>query len=336
MLFLPLLAAAEPLDVLSAEGCLACHPAGGAGVGPSLAELVGRTEVVVRAGAPVTVTVDVTHIRRALTDPNADVVQGFVGGVMPAVTAPARVDALVAALAGLAEPAPPSRWWIVGVFAGGLGFTGGHLLLSSQALRARLVARVGENAFMALYSAPISAALALLVYAWTKAPYIPVWDPAAWTRWAPALVMPFVMIAQVAGYSTPTPTMAGMADRVGEAPRGIHRITRHPVNITAAIWAAAHLLPNGDVASIGLFGTMLVLGVAGSLHIDRRRAAANPDAWARYAAQTSAVPFLAIAQGRNQLVLAEIGAARIVVGLVLYVVLLVWGHGWAIGASALP
>ena len=338
-LLAPLALAADgpaPLDVLAAESCLSCHPGGGAGVGPSLADLLGRTEVVLRDGTPTTITVDAAHIRRALMDPNADVVEGYPSGIMPAVRDEARVDALVSALAALDAPPPPSPWWLVGVFAGGLGFTGGHLLLSSTALRARLVARFGENGFMGLYSLPISVALGLLIWAWTEAPYVPVWEPVAWTRWAPALVMPFVMIAQVAGYSTRTPTMAGMADAVNEEPRGIHRITRHPVNISAAIWAAAHLLPNGDVASIGLFGTMLVLGWAGSVHIDRRRAAANPEAWERYAALTSVLPFVAIAQGRNRLAIGEIGAVRIGAGIALYVVLLLWGHAWMMGASALP
>lgn len=330
------LAAAEPLDVLRAEGCLACHPGGGRGVGPALAGIVGRTETVIRDGASVTVTVDEAFLRRALTEPDAEGSVGFPPGVMPAVTDPARVDRLVAAITALSPAPAASPWWLAGVFAGGAAFTGGHLLLSGARIRASLAARFTEYGFMGIYSVPASLALGLLIYAWTRAPYVPLWDPAPWTRWVPALVMPWVMIAQVAGYSTPAPTMAGMAGKLADAPRGIHRITRHPVNISSAIWAFAHIFPNGDLASIGLFLTILVLGVAGSLHIDRRRARASPEAWARYAALTSVIPFAAILEGRNALSLREIGVWRIVSGIALYVGIVGWAHPWLIGASAWP
>lgn len=338
LLWLPLALAEPPatgLDVLRAEGCLACHPGGGRGVGPDLTALVGRTERVIVDGVTVDVVVDEAYVRRALLEPGAQVVEGFAPGIMPAVTDPARVDALVAAVTALTPTPRPSSAWLGAVLLGGVGFVGGHLALSGRAFRDRAVARLGEYGFMGVYSLLVALPLGLLVYAWTQAPYVELWAPAAWTRWVPALVMPWVMIMQVAGYSTPSPTIAGMASTVGESPRGIHRITRHPVNISTSIWALAHLFPNGDVASIGLFGAILVLGVVGSLHIDRRLARRSPEAWARYAAVTSVVPFAAIASGRNSFSFSEVGVLRIVGGLALYALIL-GGHAWMIGASPWP
>lgn len=325
----------DPVATLRAEGCAACHPDGGAGVGPALAALVGRAEPVHTAGALHTVTVDDDYLRRALAEPDADVVDGYAAGLMPPVTDPARQDALLATLHALTPPTPASPAWFGGVAAGGLLFTGGHLLLAAARPRARLVARFGEGGFALLYTAITGAGLGLLVWAWSRAPYVEVWPAAAWTRWVPFVVMPFVLIAQVAGYSTPGPTWAGMAARAAEPARGIHRITRHPVNITTTLWAAAHLFPNGDLAGIGLFVSVGLLGLAGSLHLDARRAAADPEAWAHYAAQTSVFPFVAILQGRNRLDLRELGAWRILLGLAAYGGVLSV-HLWLIGASPWP
>lgn len=339
LLWVPLVLAEPPgpsgIEVLRAEGCLSCHPGGGRGVGPDLTALVGRTEAVVRDGTVIDVVVDAAYIRRALTEPNTEVVVGFPPGIMPTVTDPARVDALVAAVTVLTPTPRPSSAWLAAVLLGGVAFVGGHLVLSGRLVRDRVVARLGEYGFMGAYSIVIGLGLGLLVYGWTKAPYVELWAPSAWTRWVPALVMPWVMIMQVAGYSTPSPTIAGMASTLGESPRGIHRITRHPVNISTSIWALAHLFPNGDVASVGLFGAILVLGVVGSLHIDRRLARRSPEAWARYAAVTSVVPFAAIASGRNSFSFSEVGVLRIVGGLALYALIL-GGHAWMIGASPWP
>lgn len=53
--------------------------------------------------------------------------------------------------------------------------------------------------------------------------------------------------------------------------------------------------------------------------------------WQRFAAVTSHIPFVAIAQGRNRLVLAEIGWAKPAIGLALYA-LVFWAHPWLFGA----
>jgi uncharacterized membrane protein len=102
-----------------------------------------------------------------------------------------------------------------------------------------------------------------------------------------------------------------------------------------AIWAAVHMLGNGDVASLLFFGAFLVTSVAGMPSIDAKLARRDPAAWSVLAAGTAIVPFAAIVQGRNRLVWHEIGWWRIGLGLILWGLLL-YLHPILIGASALP
>ncbi|MNC99817.1 NnrU protein [compost metagenome] len=77
------------------------------------------------------------------------------------------------------------------------------------------------------------------------------------------------------------------------------------------------------------FGGLLLLAGLGTILMDARKKA-NPD-FARFAAVTSNIPFLAIAQGRNHLSWREIGWLRPAIGLALYAALF-GGHAWLFGA----
>jgi uncharacterized membrane protein len=82
------------------------------------------------------------------------------------------------------------------------------------------------------------------------------------------------------------------------------------------LWAAAHIVARGDLKSLVFFGGFLLLALVGTLSMDARKRA-NPD-WGRFAAATSHVPFVAIAQGRNRLDLHEIGWLRPAIGLAVF------------------
>jgi uncharacterized membrane protein len=102
-----------------------------------------------------------------------------------------------------------------------------------------------------------------------------------------------------------------------------------------AIWAAVHMIGNGDTASLIFFGTFLITALAGMPSIDAKLAHRDPVAWSALAARTAIVPFGAIAQGRNQLVWGEIGWWRFGLGLVLWGLFL-YLHPLVIGVSPLP
>jgi uncharacterized membrane protein len=95
------------------------------------------------------------------------------------------------------------------------------------------------------------------------------------------------------------------------------------------LWATAHILARGDSRALVFFGGFLVLAALGTLLMDHRKRT-NPD-WARFAAVTSNLPFLAIAQGRNRIVWREIGWQRPLVGFALFVALLL-AHPWLFGS----
>ena len=84
-------------------------------------------------------------------------------------------------------------------------------------------------------------------------------------------------------------------------------MTRHPMLWSFAIWAAVHILGNGDTAAIVFFGAFLVTVLAGMPSIDAKLHRRDPATWQGLAAMTSIVPFAAITQGRNRFVPNEIG-----------------------------
>ena len=131
------------------------------------------------------------------------------------------------------------------------------------------------------------------------------------------------------------PTAIGGETALRQEPRGIVRVTRHPMLWSFALWAAVHVLGNGDVASLLFFGAFLLTALAGMPSIDAKVGARDPEGWRHFAAATSILPFGAITSGRNRFAPAEIGWAPVALGVALWAVLL-WAHPWIFGLSALP
>ena len=211
-------------------------------------------------------------------------------------------------------------------------FVGAHFVLSATPVRRRLIAGLGRYGFLGLYSLIAIASLTWLVWSYRLAPYHYVWGTPEWARWLALGVLPLAFVLVLAGYLTPNPS-AVMADSVlkrDNPAQGIIAITRHPVMIGIALWAAAHIIANGDVAGLILFGSQLILAVGGIAHLEARRAASGDGDWQRLKARTSIVPFVAIAGGRARFAFGLADWGFVLGGLVLYAVLLKI-HGWAFG-----
>ncbi|MBI2382614.1 MAG: NnrU family protein [Gammaproteobacteria bacterium] len=216
--------------------------------------------------------------------------------------------------------------------AAALFFVGIHLLISGTALRDVLVRRMGEPGYRGLFSALSAAGLAWMIWAYGQA-RVPAVTPLSEYR-ALAAALVFVAIALVVfGVLTRGPTaMGGEAKLAGEdAARGIHRVTRHPMLWGFALWAATHMAFNPEPANLVFFGAFLALGLCGPLSIDAKRARRFGTDWERYRARTSNIPFLAILQGRNRLVLAELRLRNLAVAAVAYVGF-AWMHARWFGA----
>jgi uncharacterized membrane protein len=211
-----------------------------------------------------------------------------------------------------------------------------HLLVSGTRVREVLVGRIGEGAYMGLFSLASAVGLIWLILAFGDArgePQAAFWTATPASRPVQIVVQLPALLLIVVGLTTRNPTSVrqeGALQRP-DVVQGVLRITRHPFLWGVALWAAGHLMVNGEPASLVLFGTLLVLSVAGTFSIDAKRRRALGDAWAPFAAATSNLPF-----GRGLHVsVREIGLWRLLLGLVIWAGLLL-AHPHLFGVPALP
>lgn len=214
-----------------------------------------------------------------------------------------------------------------------------HLLVSGTRVRDALTGRIGDGPYMGLFSLASVAGLAWLIVAFGAARADPAnaayWAATPVTRHVQLVLQLIALLFVVIGLSTPNPTSVrqeGALDRP-DAVKGMLRITRHPFLWGVAIWAAGHLLVNGDRASLVLFGAMFVLALFGTSSIDAKRRRKLADKWDAFAAQTSNVPFAAILAGRQTLKIGEIGWWRILLAVAVWAALIV-AHPYAFGVPA--
>lgn len=156
------------------------------------------------------------------------------------------------------------------------------------------------GAWKGAYSLVSIAGFALLVYGYGLARQSPVvlWTPPAAMRHAVLLLMLPVFPLLLAAY----------------LPGRLQRATKHPMLLAVKVWATAHLLANGTLADVILFGAFLVWAVLDRMAV-KRRAAPRPLPGAPPAAKNDAI--------------AVIG------GLALYALFVGWAHRWLIGVSPL-
>jgi uncharacterized membrane protein len=200
-----------------------------------------------------------------------------------------------------------------------LVFLATHFVTSTP-VRPALVNAMGEWPYRGAYSTVALITLVWMAWAYAGAPRDQLWTG---FREISYVLMPLAFVLIACGYWR-NPTMVG-ADKLlkSEDPaRGIIRITRHPIMWGIMLWAAAHILARGDAKSLVFFGGFLVLAAVGTLAMDSRKRN-NPD-WPRFAAVTSHVPFVAIAQERNRIVWREIGWLRPAIGLAAFFAVLVF------------
>ncbi|MFG1285874.1 NnrU family protein [Xanthobacter versatilis] len=138
-----------------------------------------------------------------------------------------------------------------------LVFLGIHVVGSLRGLRAKLIARVGEAAYKGFFSLLAISGLLLTAYGfalWRANGAPDLWDPPLGMTHLTKLLMVFACIALVAS----------------KVPSHIKAWLKHPMLVGVKIWALAHLLANGDVASIVLFGSVLAWAVYDRTAVKRR------------------------------------------------------------------
>lgn len=211
-----------------------------------------------------------------------------------------------------------------------------HVALAEQPLRGALVRRLGERPYLFAYGA-----LAILQLLWIgaaidAAPIVIFWQPPGWTHLVPLLVMPLALLLIVCGFTqnNPTATMAP-AQAARREVTGILAVTRHPVMWGLGLWSLSHLAVVGTLAEALRFLCFAVLALAFLPRIEaKQRAKWGEAAWADFAARSSSLPFLALAQGRARLAWREIGGLRILAAAALYGALLIGLHRELTGLPA--
>jgi uncharacterized membrane protein len=189
-----------------------------------------------------------------------------------------------------------------------------HVVLSSNPLRPRAVRLFGERLFQGLYSLVAFAVFVplVLVYAGNKH-----MGPLLWSV-EPNFVIDIITrigntiaaLLVVAGLFRPSPT--GVTGTPTRRPRGVQRITRHPLFMGIVLWALMHLLVNGFASDVMFFGGFVLFGLLGSWHQDRRQKALPDGSYAKFCEQS---PFLPFTGGGIIKGLREIGVLPIVIAL---------------------
>ncbi len=179
-------------------------------------------------------------------------------------------------------------------------FIGTHVVTTQREMRAGLIGRLGEGTYKIAYSVASIVGVVLIAYGFARyraAGWIDVWSPPAWTRHVAVLLVWPAIICVVAAYS----------------PGRIKTTLKHPMLVGIKLWALAHLISNGDLGSIILFGALLGWAVFDRISLKRRT---DPGA-----------PPIAVGGPRQDVI-------AVVVGTLIYVALGLLFHPYVIGVPA--
>ncbi len=199
-------------------------------------------------------------------------------------------------------------------------FAATHAAPAHPGIRSRLVRLMGQPLYLVVYSAASLGLLLWVVAVYRAAPFIEVWETPAWWRRAALIVVGPAVLLLVLGLRPPQPGQLG-----------VYAITRHPAMWALALWAAVHVVGNGDVASILMFSLFGLLALPGAANAGRRwRNAMGEDGWQRFEAATNVVPFVALARGSAKLSPAHIPPRGLVLAVSIYAALVLL-HGPVIG-----
>ena len=181
-------------------------------------------------------------------------------------------------------------------------FLGVHSVrIVADGWRTQMRARLGEGAWKGLYSVASVVGLVLVVWGYGLARQQPVvlWNPPVGMRHAASLLTLIAFVLLAAAY----------------VPRNVFKARlHHPMVLGVKVWALAHLLSNGNLADVLLFGSFLLWAVL-SFRAARQRDRAQGTVYAAGSAAGT--------------------AAAVVVGAVAWAGFAFWGHAWLIGVAPL-
>lgn len=185
-------------------------------------------------------------------------------------------------------------------------FLGVHAFTMARQPRAALVGNMGEGAYKGVYS--LASLVGLVLIAWGFGQYraggwVDVWYPPVAMRHLALLLNWLAFVFLVAAY----------------VPGRIKRTLKHPMLAAVKVWALSHLLSNGDLGSMLLFGAILAWAVVARISLKRR-----PDEVLQHGG-----PMAAPAGWRNDII-------AVAAGTVIWFAFARWLHPLLIGVNVWP
>ena len=215
-------------------------------------------------------------------------------------------------------------WWLL--------FGGTHVIGSTVPVRTALIARLGTGGFKGLYSAVSFATFVPLIWVYFHNVHAgtQLFAPSASMRSVTEALMVLALLILVQSLMTPSPltTQSEMSGEYPAEPRGIQRVSRHPMNLAFSLFGFAHMLSNPFVGDWTFFGGFVVYGMISAVHQDLRTLASGRPEVASFQEATSVVPFAAILAGKQKLALGEYSQVGFAVGALLAAVLWFFHGTW--------
>lgn len=192
--------------------------------------------------------------------------------------------------------------------------------------KAQIVAHLGARGFTLGYSTLSIAALTLVIIAANRAPYVELWPWAPWQNYVTLIAMAgAVLIASLAiGRPNPLSFGGGNNDRFDPQAAGIIGWARHPLLAALLLWSLGHLIPNGNLAHLILFGLFASFSFFGKRIIDKRnQRLLGLEKWQH------------LSHTQRDIAITRTGLIRVCIGIAIYLLLL-HVHSAIIGVTPLP
>ena len=171
-----------------------------------------------------------------------------------------------------------------------IAFVGTHFVLSHP-LRAPIVRRVGEPAFLGIYSLVAFATLGWMVVAFRAAPAADLAGSGD-IGWAVASVLTVPALVLFLGSLSKNPALPNPRTQaaVNRAPTGVFAVTRHPMMWGFALWGIAHIVLWFDIRTLIVAGAITFLALVGAHMQDRKKRRLLGNGWASWQSRTSFWP----------------------------------------------
>jgi len=211
------------------------------------------------------------------------------------------------------------------LIAANIAFVGTHFVMSHP-LRAPLVKALGAGGFQAAYIVVSFATLAWVYFAFKAAPPadLPGSGEIGWII-ATLLTIPAMILlagSLIGNPALPTPMAEAQARA---APKGVFRVTRHPMMWGIGLWAASHMILFWSTRTMVTALAMGILALVGAKLQDAKKEALMGDAWGQWESKTSYWP----RWGK----LLSVGPVPLIAGLGLWLAGS-WLHLWQAGIPA--